>query len=97
MSDSDSNRAVTVTGEIVHRLLRFDQIGVGKFRQRQDYLWRTFADAKDCARRILDCCFGAFVHRIEGNIGFLLIPLEQRLVFKPGHYGEIDRIVIRCA
>ena len=97
MHDSYSNCPVTVTREIVHRLLRFDQIGVCKFRQRQDYLRGAFANAKDCAGRILDCCFGALVHRIEGNIEFLLITLKDRLVFKSRQYCEINRIVIGCA
>ena len=32
--DCYTDGAVTVTREIVHRLLRFDQIGADKFRQR---------------------------------------------------------------
>ena len=97
MSDSDTDRTVTVTREIVHRLLRFFQIGARKLRQRQDDLRRALAGPKDCAGRILDCCFGTFVHRIEGNVGFLLITLENRLVFKPSQYREVNRIVIGCA
>ena len=97
VSDSDTDGAGTVTREIVHRLLRFEQIGTRKFRHRQEYLRCTFANVKDCTRRILDCCFGAFVYRIEGNIGFLLITLEDRLVFQSRQYCKIDRIVIGCA
>jgi hypothetical protein len=70
-----------MTREIVHSLLRFDQIGARNLRQRQDYLRCAFAGPKDCAGRIFDYCFGAFVYRIEGNVGFLLITLENRLVF----------------
>jgi hypothetical protein len=34
VSDSDTDCAVTVTREIVHSLLRFNQIGARKLRER---------------------------------------------------------------
>src|SRR2546430_2348287 len=56
----------------------------------------VYIDPKDFAGSILDRSLRPFVHRIEGNILFLLIALKDGRVFEAGHYREIDRIVVRC-
>ena len=76
--DSDTDGAITAAGETVLRLFPFLQIGTGKFGQRQNYLWRALANAKDLPGYFLNCCFRAFAHRIEWDIRFLLITFVFR-------------------